>query len=142
MPEFILDHGTREASATFKSLDLFTQGYIEAIFWLNANDADDECVGCTFDDMAPETLQLAKWDCKAFQVENEQALDIAYTIPQRAGLYDEHQAGVDFWLTRNGHGAGFWDRGLGEIGDKLTAASKTYSMLTVYLGDDEQVHFF
>lgn len=32
----------------------------------------------------------------------------------------------DFWLTRNGHGAGFWDRGLGEIGDIFTKASKTF----------------
>jgi hypothetical protein len=23
---------------------------------------------------------------------------------------DEDQAGYDFWLTRNGHGTGFWDR--------------------------------
>jgi hypothetical protein len=29
------------------------------------------------------------------------------------------QAGIDFWLTRNRHGAGYWDRGLGITGDKL-----------------------
>ena len=26
------------------------------------------------------------------------------------------QIGHDLWLTRNGHGAGFWDRGLGAQG--------------------------
>ena len=26
----------------------------------------------------------------------------------------------DYWLTRNRHGAGFWDRGLGDLGDRLT----------------------
>lgn len=34
--------------------------------------------------------------------------------------YTEIQAGRDFWFTRNGHGVGFWDRGLGEIGDLLS----------------------
>lgn len=37
---------------------------------------------------------------------------------EKAGLTEE-QAGHDLWLTRNGHGAGFWDRGLGDIGEKL-----------------------
>lgn len=49
-------------------------------------------------------------------------------------------AGHDFWLTRNGHGVGFWDRGLGELGDKLTEAAKTFGEVNLYLGDDELVH--
>lgn len=32
----------------------------------------------------------------------------------------------DFHLTRNGHGAGFWDRGAGEVGERLTEAAKVY----------------
>lgn len=36
----------------------------------------------------------------------------------------EAQFGHDYWLTRNGHGAGFWDRGLGEVGDKLSELCK------------------
>lgn len=39
---------------------------------------------------------------------------------------DPAQVGHDFWLTRNRHGAGFWDRGLGERGDYLTAMSHPY----------------
>ncbi len=39
----------------------------------------------------------------------------------------ESYAGHDFWLTRSGHGAGFWDRGLtGGLGERLTEASKAY----------------
>lgn len=38
--------------------------------------------------------------------------------------YPESYAGHDFWLTRSGHGAGYWDRGLGELGDRLTEAAK------------------
>lgn len=36
------------------------------------------------------------------------------------------QIGHDFTLTRNGHGAGFWDRGLGDIGKRLTEACKPF----------------
>lgn len=40
--------------------------------------------------------------------------------------------GHDIALTRNGHGAGFWDRGLGESGDKLTGWSETLGELTLF----------
>jgi hypothetical protein len=39
--------------------------------------------------------------------------------------------GHDFMLTRNGHGAGFWDRGLGDLGDRLSAACEPYGSLSV-----------
>lgn len=38
--------------------------------------------------------------------------------------YPESYAGHDLWLTRSGHGCGYWDRGLGELGDRLTEAAK------------------
>lgn len=38
------------------------------------------------------------------------------------------QAGRDFILTVNHHGAGFWDRGLGQYGDELTQAVRGYSI--------------
>lgn len=41
---------------------------------------------------------------------------------------DASQTGHDFILTANGHGCGFWDRGLGEIGDRLTEATRGYSI--------------
>lgn len=45
------------------------------------------------------------------------------------------QLGHDLWLTRNGHGAGFWDRGLGELGERLTAVCR-YRDAYIYVGDD------
>lgn len=32
--------------------------------------------------------------------------------------------GHDLWLTEKHHGAGFWDRGLGELGGRLTASCR------------------
>lgn len=48
------------------------------------------------------------------------------------GEISEEQFGYNFWLTRNGHGAGFWDRGLGELGDALTTWAKTYGTVDLY----------
>ena len=53
---------------------------------------------------------------------------------------DPGQAGHDFWLTRNHHGAGFWDRGLGEVGERLTDAAHAYGSSDLYVGDDGKVY--
>lgn len=42
-----------------------------------------------------------------------------YEYVSRDGLDFEH-LGHDFLLTSREHGAGFWDRGLGELGERLT----------------------
>lgn len=39
---------------------------------------------------------------------------------------DWGQVSHDFHLTRNHHGAGFWDRGAGEVGERLTEAVYVY----------------
>ncbi len=41
------------------------------------------------------------------------------------------EAGSDFHLTRNGHGAGFWDGDWPDHGDALTAMSKPYGTAEV-----------
>jgi hypothetical protein len=65
----------------------------------------------------------------------EQATIDVHSFVQKAGSLlddiDEEQIGHDFWLTRNGHGAGFWDRGLGVVGDKLTEICKEFKGIDV-----------
>jgi len=56
-----------------------------------------------------------------------------------SGMNDE-QIGHDFWLTRNGHGAGFWDRGLGDMGEKLTEIAKSFGGCNAVLGDDGSIY--
>lgn len=53
---------------------------------------------------------------------------------------NDRRAGVDFWLTRNGHGAGFWDGGWPEHSDELTKLSKPYGSVDLYIGDDGLIH--
>jgi len=51
------------------------------------------------------------------------------------------QVGHDLWLTANRHGAGFWDRGLGIVGEYLTAAAHPYGELTLFENSDGVVTF-
>jgi len=70
-------------------------------------------------------------DCKKFMSENAEDLKT---------MGDMKQAGHDFWLTRNGHGAGFWDRGLGAVGERLTKSAVSFGVVSMYIGDDGKVY--
>src|SRR5713226_6366212 len=110
MPEFIMPLSSIDEVRTFNSLDEFTRGYIEAMFWTECNsDSEPELEDATFDDLAPETLARIIADCASFQnmpdsPDNDSDLE-AYAYD-----YSLAYAGHDFWLTRNRHGAGFWAR--------------------------------
>lgn len=144
MPEFQLDHGSKEASKAFTALDDFTQGYIEAMFWTECNSDNEEPDGASFDDLSPGTLAGIIADCKAFQEANQRSLDLAYDYA--SSNYDAAHAGHDFWLTRNRHGAGFWDRGFGKYGDlstvggMLTKAAQLQRESSLYRGDDGKLY--
>lgn len=43
-----------------------------------------------------------------------------------------HNIGHDFALARQGHGAGFWDRGEGERGEALTEIAKSFGELHLW----------
>ena len=151
MPEFVLDgmHGQE-----WDALDEFTQGYIQAAFFTCGNNSgtlpgpnadengegDNREVG--FADLAPDTLALMVRNCRDFQAAHREDLDEALDNGRINGYTDE-RAGMDFWYTRNGHGCGYWDRGLGDVGDKLSEACghrTIWGEVDLYLGDDNKVH--
>jgi hypothetical protein len=110
-------------------MDRFTEAYIECLLWADCG-PDSNCADINLSDFAEETLDQIKVDCKSFQTRAGELLS----------NIDQVQAGHDFWLTRNHHGAGFWDRGYGEIGEKLTSISHEYGELSPYKGDDGKVY--
>lgn len=116
MPEFHINLG--ELQLEYARLDSFTQGYIEAAFFTESGEPENSCYEKSFSDLSPELLEAMIADCRAFQESFGDDLQEAYD--QDKANYDANRAGNDFWYTRNGHGTGFWDRGLGEIGDKLS----------------------
>ena len=123
-------------------MDFFTQAYIECLLW-SENDADDEPLDACFSiaDFSDEALKRIQQDCEDFQNKYADLLAKAYELYEP--LYDytpQARAGHDFWLTRQGHGAGFWDRNLEEIGDELTMAAKSFGELYPYVGDDGKIY--
>lgn len=59
----------------------------------------------------------------------EAALEIA---PDVFDKWTPGHIGIDFILTANGHGAGFWDRGL-PYGDELTELCKPFGTISAWL---------
>lgn len=118
----------RTKSDLIASLDTFTLAYIECALWSSTDNADEsggEPLDRNYEiaDIALDTLASMAADCSAFQDSN--ASDLA--------TWGDEQAGHDFWLTRNGHGAGFWDRGRGAIGERLSVAARAYGSVDLYV---------
>lgn len=59
--------------------------------------------------------------------------------PHDRGNLDE-QHGHDFWLTRNGHGAGFCARGYGPVGETLSEAARAFRETDLEVGDDGKIY--
>lgn len=116
-------------------MDPFTIAYIEAALWSSTDESDElggEPLDANYglDDIADETLASILDDCKAFQ--QDHAEDIGGKL---------ERAGHHFWLTRNGHGAGFWDGDWDDdIGQRLTDASDVYGSVDLYVGDDGLIY--
>lgn len=141
MTEFSLNHGSPNAAKRFKALDDFTQGYIEAMFFTSTGSPDDEGLeNATLADLSDDAWTAIEHDCAAFLAslpkDHHDRTWIDLACDYAPHHYDETYAGHDFWYTRNGHGVGFWNRGLTPIGDYLTTAAKAFRETNLYLGDD------
>lgn len=118
--------------------DQFLADYIACALW-SSHDESDESGGQPFDasygpnDLAPETLAIMTAECRDFELANWDDL-------QAYEARTSYTGAPDFWLTRNGYGAGFWDRGLGELGNRLTQAAHDAGERDLYLGDDGRIY--
>lgn len=131
MPQFEMATGGPQGYSDFMKLDTFTQAYVEALFFTEDEQLGD--AGC-FASLAPVTVKRIIADCEAFQ--------LSAACAAVAHDHDPSDAGHDFWLTRNGHGAGFWDGDWPEPeGSALDAEAKKFGSVDVYVGDDGLVYF-
>lgn len=117
----------------------FVDGYIEAMLWADcmpteAEGPDGEYGGKTHLEVSDATRReiIEKGQLVEFVTENyDDLLEYVAARTERneaCGVGDSFwtYAGHDHLLTRGHHGAGFWDRGLGALGDRLTEASQAY----------------
>lgn len=136
---------------TWESLDEFTRGYVECALWL----LDPESTSGRFDDaedafpaLDSATLTAMVSDCRDFrdliaQLIEENHADLDGCDENPVTLIDDNQgqAGHDFYLTRNRHGAGFWDGDWPSVeGKLLTKWSHTFGTFALYVGDDGRIY--
>lgn len=130
----------------WESLDDFTKAYIGAALW-STDDESTPSGGEPMDanygleDIDVETVRQMAEDCANFQRENADDL-VQHLAPLGANWSDVEQGGHDFWLSRNGHGTGFFDRDdtPEDVRDRLQAAAKRYGETWLYVGDDGKIH--
>lgn len=110
--------------------DAVLLGYLGCALW-TATDDNGEPLDREFsvDDFHEESRSAALRTCQAFCEDNAEDL---------AGI-DPVQVGHDLWLTQNGHGAGFWDRGLEEAGERLSQAARGLGEKSVFEVDGQLI---
>lgn len=115
---------TRDAN---KLVTEMFNAYLHCAEW--ADKPEDEDWGEA--SFSTEVMDLAWFECCAF-------LRLAGPHIQD---WTMEQIGHDFWLTRNHHGAGFWDRDIATKGvrDKLTAIAQMFGECSPYIGDDGNI---
>lgn len=118
-----------------QKLDSFTLAYLECALWSTmdytvAQGGDLLDRNYSIVDIDPASLDRIITDCLAFQDAHWDM--IAEDLPR---------AGHDFWLTRNRHGAGFWDGYWPEeVGQTLTDAAHAFGECDLYVGDDRKLY--
>ena len=110
--------------------------HLETMLWTNAK-PDPECSdsnGYYQDDYDPSdaTQELAQKLAEDLETCPVELLE-EYLLENSA-----EQFGHDMSLTRVGHDAGFWDRGLGKLGEALTHWAKGLGGLHVFKSEDGQ----
>lgn len=111
-------------------MNTFTEAYVRCALWSSTNgdgtplDADH-----SVEDIDPGTMQHMIDDCEKFCTGFARHWD------------DDARAGHHFWLTRNRHGAGFWDGDYSDtVGTLLTDAAHAFGEFDLYVGDDGLIY--
>ncbi len=126
-----------------KALDTMAYGYVVALLWSTNDESDPETGGDPLDEtFSPEDMTDEFW----LRVRQD-VLAFAQAETFHIWRVDPNLAGHDLWLTRAGHGAGFWNGDWDRIvypgaGSHLTKVVKaTLKEVDVVVGDDGLLHF-
>lgn len=113
------------------SLPPLLDAYITCALWSSLDDAGQPLdADATVADLHPTTLAQMRADCLDFLRNHEDTIGA-----------DTEQAGHDLWLTRNGHGTGFWAGHWPEPdATLLTADAHELGPVTLLRGDDGLLH--
>lgn len=108
--------------------------YIQCALWSSVdsegNPLDDQY---SEENLASETIEKMTADVTKFVIDAKDPII-------NSGM-SESDLGYNFWLTRNGHGTGFWDRGLDkEVSDAFCKVCDSFGSSDLYVGDDNKIY--
>jgi hypothetical protein len=105
------------------NFELVKRSYIEAMLWSSVCDDDsNESItdNHSIHDLSVEAMAIVDEDVKKF-------IELSQPILDKSDKdYYDGDIGHNFWLNRNGHGAGFWSGGFPDIGDELSELCKQF----------------
>jgi hypothetical protein len=117
------------------------RGYAETMLWATTKydeyencDKSYEYLNYSADDLSKEAWRQIREDCEGF-------LELVREDEPAAWeelVLDLERAGHDFFLTRERHGAGFWD-GDWVNGTLLTKWSHTFGTVNLYVNDNGEI---
>jgi hypothetical protein len=136
------------------------RGYIDAALWTEEERLKDEMGYDDEDDddeeMSEIDMIIKSYNKKDFSDFEKEDINIDSLLK----TYDEikkftrllnqstlnevepFELGMDFWLTRNHHGSGFWDKSYSEEAEEdLMSAVKNFKEKNLIIGDDMMLYF-
>ncbi|AMX93679.1 MULTISPECIES: hypothetical protein [Mesorhizobium] len=119
----------------------FFNAYLATALW-SSTDGDGNPLDAKYgpEDIDGETLDGMLADCNEFYRTHSDAIQ-CNGVTFGPDFDQDGRAGHDFWLTRCGHGSGFWDGDWPEPqASRLTDAAKAFGNVDLYIGDDGKVH--
>ena len=121
------------------AISIILDSYLETAVWADAEE-DVETDGLDFD---KESITNARNDVREFYTKTKK-ITTNILFNRSPGDDDNfwRMFGHDFWLTRNEHGAGFWDKPelYGDDGDRLSDIATSMGGKDLYVGDDGKLH--
>ena len=134
--EFDEEYEDIDEFETDHDLDVIVDGYLDALFFTEEGVHEDEYGNDTMED---KTLSDIDNDTKV-EIEKE----VEWFVNSAGDVFEElsdDQIGHDFWLTRNGHGSGFFERiNDSENLETIEELCNILGTVGTYVGDDGKIH--
>lgn len=124
-------------------LETVLDAYIVAALWATTNEDDGDPLDDNYSrrDISEESIDKARDDCRKFIMANGHLVSKRDNGPTPEAFSD---AGHDFFMTRQGHGAGFWDGDWPDWckPDELIDYCHEVGEICPYVGDDGKIYGF
>jgi hypothetical protein len=125
----------------------FFRSYVGTALW-SSQDDNGEPLDSAHDigDLSDEARESMLRDCASFYARNRwhihcEDAPLSREFEGSIAAREAAMAAHDFWLTRCGHGAGFWDGDWPEpAATILDEAAKTFGNVDLYIGDDGAIY--